>query len=159
MSNYLNEMIGYNVSDTAEWRRGKAEQFPDDIRNLRAAEELESLAAQIDALDESEVEKQITEAHDSLNRINVNDDAWLEIAEAVSEELRSIGFHNSYSTGQALLEWYRDLLNEKLLDRIEKAVPTPNLDEQVANDPTVKAARRAYDEAYAKALEEARKRL
>jgi hypothetical protein len=57
------------------------------------------------------------------------------------------------------LEWYRDLLCDKLQDQIEKAVPAPSLDEQVANDPTVKAAKRAYDEAYAKALAEARKKL
>ena len=43
-SDYLNEQIGYNVQGTAEWRRGKAEQFPDDARNLQAAEELECIA-------------------------------------------------------------------------------------------------------------------
>ena len=56
-------------------------------------------------------------------------------------------------------EWYRDLLEEKLQDCLEDAVPAPDLDEQVANDPAVKAAKQAYDEAYAKAYAEARKRL
>jgi len=47
-----------------------------------------------------------------------------------------------------LLEWYRDLLQEKL-----------DLDEQIENDPAVKAAKQAYDEARAKAYAEARKKL
>ena len=81
-----------------------------------------------------------------------------EFSETVSEELRSIGFHSSY-TATELLEWYRDLLSEKLHELIEKAVPAPDLNEQVANDPAVKAAKRAYDKAHANALVEARKRL
>jgi hypothetical protein len=48
MSEYLNQMIGFQVEGTAEWRRQKARQFPDDTRNLKAAEELECLAAEID---------------------------------------------------------------------------------------------------------------
>jgi hypothetical protein len=57
------------------------------------------------------------------------------------------------------LEWYRDLLCDKFQDQIEKAVPAPTLDEEVANNPAVKAAERAYNEAYAKALAEVRKKL
>ena len=51
------------------------------------------------------------------------------------------------------------MLEEKLQDCLEDAVPAADLDEQVANDPAVKAAKQAYDEAYAKAYAEARKRL
>ena len=160
MSEYLNEMIGYQVLGTAEWRRRKAELFPDDARNIRAAEELERLAAEIEALEGSQIEKQISDAHNSINNAcNDNGDIWVSITEDVSSELRSIGFHGSFSTGQEVLEYYHDLLNEKLHDFIEEAVPAPDLDEQVANDPAVKAAKRAYDEANAKAIAEARKRL
>ena len=159
MSEYLNEMIGYDVSGTAEWRRRKAAEFPDDARNIRAAEELERLAKDIDALaDGSEIEKQISSAQDNLD--NVTDgDAWVEITETVSEELRSIGFHEPADTAINFLNWYRDLLIERLHELIEEAVPSPNLDEQIENDPAVKAAKQAYDEARAKALIEARKRL
>jgi hypothetical protein len=161
MSDDLNEKIGYQVQNTAEWRREKAEQFPDDKRNLEAAKELDRLATQIEALEGSELHRQIDEAHDSINRLPDDDSSncWEDVGEAVSAELRAIGFHSSYSTGVKFLEWYRDLLCDKLQDQIEKAVPAPSLDEQVANDPTVKAAKRAYDEAYAKALAEARKKL
>ena len=156
MSEYLNVMIGYQVESTAEWRHRKAEQFPDDHRNLVAAEELDKLAAQIDRIGESEpIHQQIAKLHDSLK----DDDAWMHISEAVSDELRSIGFHSGYETGLELLEWYRDLLQEKLDEILDEAVPVPNLDEQIENDPAVKAAKQAYDEARAKAYAEARKRL
>jgi len=162
MSDNLNEIIGYNVQGTAEWRRQKAEQFPDDARNVKAAEDLERLAAQIEALEGSAIHKQIEEAQDSINRacgVNNGWDVWQDINETLSAELRSIGFHGGYSTAAELLEWYRDLLGEKLHELIEEIVPAPDLDDQVANDPTVKAAKRAYDEACAKALAEARRKL
>ena len=165
MSEYLNEQIGYNVQGTAEWRRRKAEEFPDDTRNLQAAEELESIANEIETLDEGcPIHKQIVEAHEFLNNtIEACDgddpaDSWREIVEAVSEELRSIGFHSSHS-GISLLEWYRDLLREKAQERLDEAVPAPDLAEQVENDPAVKMAKQAYEEAKAKAYAEARKRL
>jgi hypothetical protein len=159
MSEYLNEMIGYNVQGTAEWRRQKAEEFPDDTRNVTAAEELERLGEQIDAIKEDcAIHKQIVEAHDAINRIS-DGGVYMDISEDVSSELRSIGFHGTFSTGQKLLEWYRDLLIQKFHDLVEEAVQAPDLDAQVANDPTVQDAKRAYDEAYAYAHAEARKRL
>jgi hypothetical protein len=163
MSEYLNLMIGYQVESTAEWRRVKAEQFPDDRRNLVAAEELEKLAAQIDRTGELEpINHQIYKLHDNLNSADSshgNGDAWMHISEAISDELRSIGFHSGYETGLELLEWYRDLLQEKLDEILDETVPVPNYDEQIENEPAVKTAKRAYDEARAKAYAEARKRL
>ena len=49
MSEYLNQ-IGGNLEYTADWRRRKAEEFPEDTRNVEAAEELERLAAEIGAM-------------------------------------------------------------------------------------------------------------
>jgi hypothetical protein len=160
MSEYLNTMIGYQVESTADWRRVKAKQFPDDRRNMFAAEELQELAVQIDHIGESEpIHCQIAKLHETLDTADRGDDAWLKISESVSEELRSIGFHSSYATGLEFLEWYRDLLQEQLDEILDEAVPVPNLDEQVENDPSVKAAKQAYEEARAKAYAEARKRL
>jgi len=162
----LNLRIGYQVQSTAEWRREKALQFPDDTRNLRAAEELERLAVEIEALEGSDIHRQISDVHDSIFRLCDEDDnvtsidsvVW-DLNEAVSAELRSIGFHGGYETGTQFLEWYRDLLREKFETLLGEAVPAPDLDEQVANDPAVKAAKDAYDAAYAKAFAEARKKL
>jgi len=130
MSEYLNTAIGYQVESTAEWRRVKAEQFPDDRRNVRAAEELEELAAQIDRIGETEpIHQQIVKLDDTLNAMDNCDDAWLHITEAVSEELRSVGFHSGYETGLQFLEWYRDLLQEQIDGLLDGAEPVPNLDE------------------------------
>jgi hypothetical protein len=177
MSEYLNETIGYKLEGTAEWRRRKAEQFPDDSRNVEAAEELERLAREVDALGkDSEIEEQIRDAEERINRLE-KWDALAKIEDAVSTELRSIGFHGSYGTATELLTWYRDLLSEKLRELIEEAddelegleleaVPVPDLRGQVENDPSVKAARSAFDQAklayedaYNKAMAEARKTI
>jgi hypothetical protein len=160
MSEYLNTMVGYEVESTAQWRRVKAEQFPDDRRNVVAAEELEKLAAEIDRIGESEpIHQQIAKLHETLDAADDCDDAWLKISECVSEELRLIGFHSGYATGLEFLGWYRDLLQDQLDEILDEAAPVPNLDEQVENDPSVKAAKQAYEEARAKAYAEARKRL
>ena len=84
----------------------KAAQFPEDTRNLRAVEELERLAREIEALKGSDVYRQIDEAEDSLVAANAPD-VWVDINEAVSRRARSIGFHGSHGA-VGLLEWYRD---------------------------------------------------
>jgi len=164
MSNLsINEIIGYQVQSTAEWRRQKAEQFPDDSRNLKAADELERLSQEINDLEGSEIHRQI----DVLNTLACESDCVLErvnedLNESVSAELRSIGFHGSYESGTNFLEWYRDNLEMLLRDHINRddsTIATPDLDAQIENDPTVKAAKQRYDEARAKAYAQARKLL
>jgi hypothetical protein len=111
MSEYLMEMVGYNVEGTAEWRRRKAEEFPQDTRNLEASEQLERLAAEIGELEGSEIETQISELQEQIS----DPDIWISFGEDVSSELRSIGFNNGCSNATEFLKWYRDLLKEKLL--------------------------------------------
>lgn len=157
MTEFLNLMIGDQVESTAEWRRQKAEQFPDDQRNVRAARELEQLAAEISRVGESElIHQQIVELHEKIDATDDCDDAWFKITETISEELRSIGFHSGYASGLELLEWYRDILQDRLDEILD---PEPDLNEWVENDPAVKAAKQAYEEARAKAYAEALKRL
>jgi hypothetical protein len=66
------------------------------------------------------------------NKTNENGERliWLEpnVVEAVSAELRSIGFHGGYD-GAQFLEWYRDLVREKLKEALN---PEPDLHEQAA---------------------------
>jgi len=152
--------ISDRLESTAEWRRGKAEEFPDDKRNLEAAEQLERLAAEVRALDDTEIDKQISELDDSIDRLyeaNKDNchDVSIDIMETLSEEFRAIGFRSGYSSGREFLVWYRDLLQDKLDALMDDLVPVPDLDEQVRNDPAVKAAKQAYDEAYAKAYAKA----
>ena len=153
----ISELLGDQVEGTADWRREKAKEFPNDAdRNLKAAKELDQLAVEIEALDGSEIHNQISELLDTLS-----DDAfshWTDVSEAVSAELRSVWFHTS-CTGQEFLEWYRDQLIECHEKALDDSVEAPNLAEQVEQVPEVKAAREAYEAARAKAYAEARKKL
>jgi hypothetical protein len=142
MTDHLTQ-LSEHVQMTADWRRRKAAEFPDDTRNLEAAEELKRLATEIEKLEGSPLHRQISELNDKVEE-------WHDIMEQVNEELRQ-GFHGSYDTGAEFVEWYRDLL-------IDEASPAPDLEEQAANDPAVKAAKQIYDDAYTKALTEARKK-
>ena len=156
----INTIIGFQVESTAEWRRQKADQFPNDQRNLEAAEELERLAAEIDRLEGSEIHQRI----DELSSLSgeVEGGFYEELSESVSAELRNIGFHSSYDSGATFLEWYRENLETLLRDHINSDVSTiepPDLEDQVEHDPAVKAAKQRYDEALAKAYAEARKLL
>src|SRR5262245_19903657 len=148
-------------ASTAVWRWEKAAQFPDDVRNEKAAKELERIANEIGLLRGSEIHRQIDDAWQLLDNLMDNERDWShseKIIEAVSEELRSIGFHRSH-TGTSLLEWYRDLLRDEAQECLDKIVPAPDLEEQVEDDPAVKATKQAYERAKAKAYAEARKKL
>jgi hypothetical protein len=97
MSGDLSEKIGYEVQSAAYWRRQKAEQFADNKRNLEAAQELDRLAKQIEALEGSEeLHRRIEQARDNINRLPDahSTNCWEEVGEAVSEELHAIGFHS-----------------------------------------------------------------
>ena len=131
MSDDLNELIGYQLQSTAYWRRNKAEQFPDDPRNLEAAEELERLAEQIEKLENSEIHKRLRDLCDRFTAVD-SGDGWYHISEEISAELRSIGFRTGYETGEQFLKWFCELLEEAHRSLIEDkpsdvddAVPIP----------------------------------
>lgn len=74
---------------TAEWRRRKAEEHPNDSRNMEAALLLERLAPEIAALNGSEIHSRLEGRYD---------------AEIVSTALRKVGFQLQPNTGLELLE-------------------------------------------------------
>jgi hypothetical protein len=155
----INEIVGFQVERTAEWRRDKAKQFPDDTRNLKAAEELERLTQEISDLEGSEIHQQIV----ALNTLASDNDSRVfeDLNQSVSAELRAVGFHTNYS-GKEFLEWYRGNLEDLLRDHInadDSTIAASDLDEEVENDPAVKAAKQQYEEARAKAYAKARKLL
>jgi len=156
----INEIVGFEVESTAEWRRGKAEQFPNDSRNLKAADELDRLAREIGDLEGSEIHRQIDELHSLLEEV-INTSFLEDLSESVSSELRSVGFHTAYD-GAKFLKWYRDnfeALLRKHINRGDSGIAAPDLTKQIENNPAVKAAKQQYEEARAKAYAEARKRL
>jgi hypothetical protein len=165
MSNTLSHLIEFNFESTADWRRGKAEEFPDDSRNLEAAEELDRLAKELQELAGSDLDRRI-EALDAVVEKNGWDgDLHVDLFEWVSEELRGIGFRTYYENGAKFLDAYGEKFEKLIQEKIDQInsddddIPSPSLAEQVENDETVKAAKRAYDEARARAYAEARKRL
>ena len=90
--NSVREALSYvdglseSLSHTAEWRREKVEQFPDDDRNLKAAVLLEELAKQMKALSGGELDRQLG----SLWKACKYGDTLIT---AQSELLRAVGFH------------------------------------------------------------------
>jgi hypothetical protein len=159
MSNTLSHLIELNVESTADWRRMKAVEFPDDRRNLKAAEELDQLAKELGELGGSDLDRRL-EVVEAI----VEKNGWWEIhdGEWLSEELRGVCFRWSYS-GRDFLERYVEKLEAEIQRRIDHeiddAIETPDLAAHVENDPAVKAAKLAYEEARAKAYAEARKRI
>lgn len=47
------EWLAEHASGSADWRRRKADEYPDDVRNIQAAESLEALEAYLLALDDN----------------------------------------------------------------------------------------------------------
>ena len=92
-----------DLSWTAEWRREKAEQFPDHDRNLKAAVLLEELAKQIGDLSGGDLDRQLV----SLWEACETDDTG-NLLEEKSQLLREVGFH-----------WWGDLAQE-LISRLSR---------------------------------------
>lgn len=89
----LEELIG--AEHTADWRRLKSEEYPDDNRNSDAVCSLDRLAGELPSLNGSDVHKR------AWNAFERNPSGFSEV---VSEELRNIGFHSSPATGRELVE-------------------------------------------------------
>jgi hypothetical protein len=154
----INELIGFQVETTAEWRLRKAKEFPNDERNLAAANELDRLAAEVSQLEGSPVHRRILKLMDLMSEDVDPGRFWPEFDETISAGLRAVGFHQTFGTGGELLEWYRGTL-EGALRHANGECSEEILAERVAEDPAVKAAWKAYKDAYEKAEAEARNRL
>jgi hypothetical protein len=169
----MSDSISYiteRMEHTAEWRRGKAEEFSNDSRNKEAAEELERLVKEISELDGSEISQRINQLE------AMSDDANYSMVEWLSEELRAVGFRSYYKDGAEFLKTYCERLEEEiceqegqtLADQVEDneavKVMKQAYDEaakaaKLAYDEAVRPAKQAYEEARTKAYAEARKRL
>jgi hypothetical protein len=96
---HLKEAFG----GTAEWRRGKADEYPDDERNQKAAEILDRLAATVNDISPAA----INSYRDFFAGRDPNDP--LEASETEQEHLRDVGFHSEPQNAE---EFLRDLVDE-----------------------------------------------
>jgi len=67
---------------TARWREAGADQFPEDLRNLRAAKILRLLEPQVAALEGSAIHRRL------LSLCSIKSDC----SDAINETLRRVGF-------------------------------------------------------------------
>ena len=109
----VEEVIGLQVQETAEWRWRKAEEFPDDPRNLKAVKELERLAAEIAQLNGSALHNRILELIGIVSEQGADDEA-IDTIESTETELHRVGFDGGFRTGAELREWYRNELENRL---------------------------------------------
>jgi hypothetical protein len=142
----IEEMIGLQVQEIAEWRWRKAEEFPDDPRNIEAAKELERLAGEIGQLNGSALHHRISELTDIVSEQGADDDA-ADTIESTEAELRRVGFSVGFRTGAELIEWYLNELDDRLRESIDdvddaEARSTP---EAMAAEQAVKAAQQVYE--------------
>ena len=93
--------------DQARWRREQAAEYPDDQRNVEAAEIFDRLAATV-----QNVPPEVLAVVDELyfgGPLN-NDEIDHETMEAEQEKLRSVGFHTFPESAE---EFLRELIAER----------------------------------------------
>ncbi|MGI4801032.1 MAG: hypothetical protein ACRYG8_44805 [Janthinobacterium lividum] len=100
------EMTALELSNKADWRRQKARQYPDDERNLDAAELLDRLAGEVLALEGSPSAAAFEKEHAAIF-LGEDEDQAQEIMRLWSEYRSGIGFRIFPDTGKAVL---RELL-------------------------------------------------
>jgi hypothetical protein len=92
---------------TAEWRRERAKEFPDDDRNIAAAELLEKLAAGADDIRGTDLERRYFKVLESDGH---------RCCEAEYESLRAVGFHSWPANATEFFDGLVTKLEEKLED-------------------------------------------
>lgn len=113
--------LAQELYSTAVWREGKAAEYPDDDRNLPAAEHLAGLARQILALPDDD--PRILRIEDAVQAIA---DANGELP-TTSEIIRTIGFSWGYPSLDDLLDHYVQE-HKRELEQLKRYVADPERD-------------------------------
>src|SRR3954452_1179097 len=113
-------LLALNLECTSDWRRKKAEQYPDDNRNLAAAEELSELASQVRRLKGSPLHLEFDNFHRQLLD-EADNDLLSSYCERENHYISRIGFDNFPDSGE---ECIRDLidLGEEVRQERDEAV-------------------------------------
>ena len=88
----IREALRLDFEQTADWRRSKAAEYPEDSRNLEAAALLDKLAASVET-----VAPDLLDAYGSLR------DDYMD-SEQHSEMFRQIGFHSWPETAEEFVK-------------------------------------------------------
>ena len=95
------EHLQNEIENTAHWRREKAVEFPDDRRNLEAANLLEAMAATVADISPLLMRKYLAVwDHDDDN----HDDGNMAATELHSDMLRAVGFSSAYKSATDFVE-------------------------------------------------------
>jgi hypothetical protein len=178
MSHFL-EILTCNVESSADWRAEKAEQYPDDNRNMRSSRALAKLAERLRTLPDNDDNVVAYEA--IMGRLADLDDDLTRVTEHESHYIGRYGFDYPQDGDPAsflsdLIEQYHEWVNEAE-ERIaeeererayEEAKETADeaakeaaheaakeAAEEAAKEAAEQAYKEAYDEAYKEAYEEA----
>jgi hypothetical protein len=173
------EQLILNIESSADWRAQKAEQYPDDSRNVRSSKALAKLAKNLEALPNDDTNVVAYEA--VLNRMVSNDYDLSRVSEHESQFVGRYGFDypQDGKPGEfltALTEQYQEWADEadeeaaeeKREQAYEEAKEAANEEakeaaheaakeaaEQAAKEAAEEAYKEAYDEAYREAYDEA----
>jgi hypothetical protein len=114
----MNELIIYEVEGTGEWRRQKAEEYPEDSRNLQAARLLDQLASDLDRLEGSMLH------HEALEIVSLKAE---EFSIILSGTTRAVGFSFFPRNGAELLNSILEHLRNRSDVEVLPASPVPVL--------------------------------
>jgi hypothetical protein len=89
-----------NLEATAEWRREKALEYPNDPRNVEAAELLERLVRECLDTDESQQGEHVTAF---VQQCSSHEWGYIEL-ESLNDYLKGIGFHDWPDNPEALCQ-------------------------------------------------------
>ncbi len=98
---HFRDLLRYSFEGNADWRRRKAEEYPDDRRNLEAAEIFDRLLATVDKVPDN-----LIDAYAAV--FNRDGDAPYKASEVEQEHLRSVGFHSAPEDAAEFLREYLD---------------------------------------------------
>ncbi len=109
----MDELLAFNVEETAEWRHRMALEHPDDAeRNLAAADLLTRLAQELRALEGSALHQR------AAALLSTDIDTTAASSTIISEATRAVGFRSIPGSGEEFLEeLIRDFENELARDR------------------------------------------
>jgi hypothetical protein len=97
----LETLLTMDVLSSAEWRREVAARHPDDARNMEAADMLDRIGAELEALEGTPLHQKLAGLYERSG------DDCVGLVEVQSEMIKSVGFH-SWPT--SAIEFLTDLV-------------------------------------------------